>query len=296
MKKYIPTEQETQYLTSPTWGNGIITKREKRNGIVILRADFNGFWREFNFTHYHSINVVSYAVVEDEDTIKQRNHQQCIDFLLSRGVQFLIHFTPIENLKFILRDGICPRNKQPVKGIYTDDMRLDRHEDASSISISYPNYVMLYRKRKETQMNGFAILFIDINALTEIKYDNIAYYQSNAAETINMYSDFKKHVGIDALKSMFADCVYSKDMEVRRADQQLSLEYTTHPQAEILIKQIIPPKYIRKIVLFDNTTSELLPMNIPSSIIVTSDSTVFWPDTKWSDYEIQRNKGKCDNG
>ena len=63
-------------------------------------------------------------------------------------VNYLVHFTPIDNLLSIMNKGICPRSY--LSNIRTtDEYRLDGLLDAISFSISFPNYRMLWKKKIE---------------------------------------------------------------------------------------------------------------------------------------------------
>lgn len=290
MVMYIPTEKETNLVTSSVWGNGTVTSREVRNGTVILKADFPDGWRELDYGYYHRKGIISYAIAED-NTRKNKRQRECVEYLKSRKVKYLVHFTPVENLKFIFDEGICPRTEQQHAAVWTDEWRLDGHTDCSCFSISYPNYSMLYQKRKNQGMNRFAILLVDCDALLELSNDSVAYFPTNAAEARNRHESFEDHTGIEALQEMFADGVISKNTLIKRSAQGLTSEYTTNPQAEMLIRGIVPAKYIRGMVICDWSTENCIPSNASERTDIICDTDMFWPQDKWADYESRRRAG-----
>ncbi len=166
--------------------------------------------------------------------------QLYIDYLSSRGVKYFVHFTPEENIDSIMENGLRPRSEQTIKGTTTDNLRLDLKLDALSLSISFPNYQMFYRKRKEMDTTNFVILRIAIDVLKEFNSDKIAFYSANAASGEAMVGQFADHCSLDALKEMFA--------ETDKRMKNLPKEYTTNPQAEVMIKGIIPSGYIKEMV------------------------------------------------
>ena len=287
MVKLIPTEEETNLVISKLWGIGTITSREIRNGTVVLKADFPNGWREFNFDYFHRKGTVSYAMAED--AIQKRSRQQeCVEYLKSRNVKYLVHFTPIENLKYILSEGICPRTMQRHISAWTDEHRLDGHKDCSSLSVSFPNYSMLFRKRLIKGMDNFAILLIDCNALLNIDEDDVAYFQTNAAETRNQSAMLGDHTGICALESMFDENIICKEGIIKRIEQNVTSEFTTHPQAEILVRNIIPTQYIKNIVISNVSVKNDVVATVCGRAKVVCDENMFKPGSKWKEYQSRK--------
>lgn len=279
MSGYQAADRRTEFVYSKDWGFGEIVGHNGKG----VRIQFGDKWREIDFDYYHSQGRICYVFPVHSS----------VNYLLDRKVKYLVHFTPIENLKAIMKEGIVPRDRQKTPGIWTDELRLDGHPDCSCFSVSYPNYSMLYQKRKNRRvdepdgMDKFALLLIDPAALREIDDNDIAYYQTNAAGYGK--NDFREHTGLAALSSMFADSVYDDGGAVIRDRQMISSEFTTHPQAEILIRGVIPAKYIRKIVLTGRNAVRYLPC-IPKRTEVDFDLQMFWPadGSIWAEYEMKR--------
>ncbi len=163
------------------------------------------------------------------------------EYFRNRGVKYLIHFTPAENLESILEHGICPRQYMEKKDIgyrCTDTVRADGKNGYTSYSVSYPNRAMLLNKKLDDQIS-FAILYVDISVLKYIESERIIYCKSNAAKNRDWGN------GIRYLDAMFCDSITDQNgNDLTRIDLGIPKSYTTDPQAEVLIHCIIPPEYI----------------------------------------------------
>ena len=101
--KYRVTRFQTNMVYSTDWGYG---KIEKKDGNAIT-AMFNDKLRQFDFNYYHNRGHISYVMPERE---------ACACYLQNRNAKYLVHFTPVENIKSIFEDGIVPREKQKHPG------------------------------------------------------------------------------------------------------------------------------------------------------------------------------------
>jgi hypothetical protein len=68
-------------------------------------------------------------------------------FVAERQIEYLVHFTRIENVTSILQYGLLPRDQlEKILGplsrqvIVNDHQRFDEHQNASCLTISFPNY------------------------------------------------------------------------------------------------------------------------------------------------------------
>lgn len=188
-------------------------------------------------------SVRPYIVVKGYNTQFVRQQEHILGYLKNRGVTELIHFTPAENLKSILKNGLVPRDQADrLGGKCTDSQRIDGHTDTISLSISMPNDWM--RKNKIEQGYQLVDLHIDIQALLTVSPDCLGFYPKNAAS--GEYNRDSFYTGIDNLKGMFKDTVEDSIYgNQTRADKQSN--QPTHPQAEVLFRGKIPPEYIKKI-------------------------------------------------
>ncbi len=165
--------------------------------------------------------------------------EEIMNFLAERGVKYLVHFTRVENVPSILKHGLCSRNyciENNIPFICSDEERYDKWKRWSSFSIEFPNYQMFYKKRVEYG-DKFAVLLIDALVLRLFSLKHRRFFKTNAAA-----NKFAFGVHCNDLEQMFAD-------EELREQQNIPHQYTTDPQAEIMLKGKIPVEYIKQIHL-----------------------------------------------
>lgn len=151
-----------------------------------------------------------------------------------RGIKFLVHFTRLENLDNILRNGIIPRSnmkdefikENSGKYIYNDHHRLDGKCGYSCLSIGFPNHLMFYKLRIDNPNSKWAVIGLSTEIL--LNYDCL-FYPCNAARGDVSHQDISNYQGAKAFDAMF----------------QNDLNYPQDVQAEVMVKGIIEPKYIR---------------------------------------------------
>lgn len=164
--------------------------------------------------------------------------------LQTRGIQYLCHFTRIENLDSILTHGLIPRNGLynkkfnnnsdliTISGIFNDEIRLDNHEDATCLSISFPNSKMFYKYRQQSNAQ-WAVIVLDANVLID---KDCAFYPTNAACNSINDNPIEAFQGPNALENLFD--------ETEEEREGLLLKDPTDVQAEVLVFNKIEPKYI----------------------------------------------------
>lgn len=281
MKKITRSLTTTTHVYSdhPNWGLGEIVGWTGPDALDIIFE--NGKRCQLNYKHFHEKEDIGLCYVRLSDV------SQIVDFLRERSVRNLVHFTHIDNLTSIMKQGILPRSLVAEKGIVSDDMRLDGNEEYGCFSLTYPNYLMLYQKRKKSP-GQYIVLMIDIEALSGIKEEGILFFPGNAAR-----SDLrgKGGHGTTAIEAMFADNIFSRDgIRIRREEQRLESQYTTDPQAEVQIKSAVPAKYIRAIyVENDETKNKVKSLVGGADIMIEMNANMFWPEYPlWDNYEKKR--------
>mgnify|MGYP000037052190 FL=1 len=200
-------------------------------------------------------------------------------FVRDRGIKYLLHFTPIYNLRSILRLGFVPRKfldmpgiKESIRPLFPDLFRQDGQRDCFCLSISWPNYKMFFQKRKQ-MLTDWVVLRINVETI--IKHQCL-FYKTNAA------SSASRRLGPGRIEEMFYD---------DGIREQLSIEkwYTTDPQAEVMSFSRISPQWINEIYV-QKLTKEvnrefthlgrqnlLKRDNSGNRIKVTEDKTFFGP-------------------
>lgn len=186
------------------------------------------------------------------------------------GIETLVHFTRVQNLKSILKYGLIGRSQLQEMSLefkYNDEERLEGQRKAICLSISFPNYKMFYKYRRDySPDSNWVVLLLKSSILWEL---TCKFYTENAASNnarnSNLRGDRRQP---SDLREMFKD--YGT---IRRADLQIPNNFTTHPQAEVLVFDQIHPSFIEK-VNFNNLqdAKEWLKLN-PGNY-----SQTFWED------------------
>ena len=150
-----------------------------------------------------------------------------------------MHFTPIGNVESILRHGLQSRNALVGQEfVFTDERRSDGWLDWISVSVSFPNYKMFYAKRNSlNDVDDWAIVLIKSDVLWDL---DCKFILTNAASFgIQMFRD-DKWSSAEAFENMF-----------NYAEHRIGIPdcYTTDPQAEVMIKDGVPRRYIGMIAL-----------------------------------------------
>ena len=205
-------------------------------------------------------------IIITEETAEFRNRaSQICQFCAERGITTLCHFTRVENLQNILQEGLIGRSlleEREQDFLFNDEDRADSNKEAVCLSISFPNYKMLWdiRKKKEKTKgitdSQWIVLLLDAKVLWEL---DCAFCQTNAASgaVIPLLSDDRigEQKRLEALKDMFADNFYASKRKIwiRRQNLQIPEHYTTDPQAEVLVFDPISAKYIKEVHFYEET-------------------------------------------
>lgn len=195
-----------------------------------------------------------------KDTESQNRASQIQQFCEERGITTLCHFTRVENLQSILQEGLIGRSLLETHGqkfLFNDDDRIDGHKEAVCLSISFPNYKMFWNIRKEKEKtkgvkdSQWIVLLLDAKVLWEL---DCAFCQENAARTAVSATSLKNRKKPKALRGMFGDFYNIRHQDLPIPDPYLRHPrdaYPTHPQAEVLVLDPIPMRYIKAIYFWD---------------------------------------------
>lgn len=181
----------------------------------------------------------------------------------TRGIQSLMHFTRVENLISIFEHGLLPvdsLNKQEMDFQFNDQIRLDNCKNASCLSIQFPNYKMFNKYRcKEDKNIDWVVLGIKTEVLWE---KDCAFCVENAASSNVRHKSLEERKGIEAFNRLY------DEYPGKPSRSQLCLEdsFPTNPQAEVLVFDIIEPKYIWGIAFKDKQTQNKYNSLIPSHV------------------------------
>lgn len=164
-----------------------------------------------------------------------------------RKVKYVLHFTNIENLSNILKNGLIPREElenTDTNFEYNDNYRYDGYENSISCSIEQPNYKMFYKLRMNNKDSKWAVIILKKSILWK---KDCSFFETNAASRKMRYKDAERREGNKAFKSLFGELDWSNP----RDELNIPSSYPTDPQAEILVFDKIESKYITHIVLED---------------------------------------------
>lgn len=151
------------------------------------------------------------------------------DFANARGIKSLFHFTRLDNLDSILKNGLLPKSecvRRKCAVTFNDPYRYDG-TDAVCATISFPNYRMFYALRTGNPEVEWVVLKLKRSLLWTAK---CAFCTSNAASATVTDIPIEKRSGVSALQKMFEDFEAVDRSELRIPDH-----YTTNPQAEVLL-------------------------------------------------------------
>ena len=162
------------------------------------------------------------------------------EFVKERGINCLMHFTRMQNLGSILERGLVTRDTLILEGFsdFNDQIRLDETHAVCG-SIGFPNYKMFYRLRCENPKERWVVIVLHETILWEL---NCAFCCRNAASKHMTTTPWENKLGLSALQAMFIDQPHGE----RQAG--LSKDFTTDPQAEVLMLDGVPREYIWGVV------------------------------------------------
>lgn len=170
------------------------------------------------------------------------NESKIITEIKRRNIKNVYHFTSLENAVSIVQNGLLSvavlsaRNYSFDKN---DELRLDQKLSFISLSITYPNYKMLYKYSKDKTM-----FFIRLNPSILLRPGNI-FFETNAA-----HSKFKSNKRSNNHED------FSRMFRHNRLDS-IPLHYAADFQAEVMSPLYIPSIYIKNFVFANKSDLNL---------------------------------------
>lgn len=160
--------------------------------------------------------------------------RKMMEFIHRRDIQFVFHFTNIMNLDSILSKGLITRNQLDSNtSQFNDFQRLD-NTDAICTSISFPNYKMFYKCRDKNPDEEWCVISLDSRVL--FNYD-CGFFIRNAASSGFADRTSNEYKGVEALTRLFSQTYFSRsrNTNIIRSTLNIPNNYTTNPQAEVLL-------------------------------------------------------------
>jgi len=166
------------------------------------------------------------------------------EFVSERGIKGLYHFTRLANIPTIMQHGIYPISRTGEVGItpaINDKMRLDYRTHGSSLSIGHPNSKMFYKYRMEDKAVEWAVLGVKASILWE---KECAFCRFNAADARISQQPTASLSTVTAFKEMFDE---TEGLPSRR-EQRLRTFDPTDVQAEVMVFDVIEPRYLMGVI------------------------------------------------
>lgn len=194
--------------------------------------------------------------------INKKKQARAISVLLQqRKISNLIHFTRIDNIDSILRNGLLPVSMlktRNIKFVNNDDGRYDKQTDCTCLSVEYPNYWVLKDFRKRYPSAKWMIIVLDSSLLL----NHECYFAEYNAASRGIKDDLLSRTTSQAFQNMFADVVKVAlsyrpyYVGVRNCLKNEFSYLPTSDQAEILVEGIIDKKYIKEIWFMDKSDAD----------------------------------------
>lgn len=193
------------------------------------------------------------------------NYKQQIKLdVKKRRIEYLIHFTSINNLRSILNQGLSSiqfLKQTKTQYDFNDAIRLDGHPNSISLSVMFPNYSMLSKYRLYSdEPKDMIILALEPSIIWE---KDCAFYYNNAANNVFKGISLPTFKTFNSWENMFAEEVDNRN----RSILNIPNNYTTNPQAEILVFNSIEPRYIKEILFESQTMYDKYEDSIPDTDI-----------------------------
>jgi hypothetical protein len=196
-------------------------------------------------------------------------------FLKERRIDWLMHFTRVENLPSILMHGLLPKSNlefEDIEHFFNDKYRYDNCEDAVCTTIEFPNYKMFYPLRDSN--SEWVVLLLD----AKIMYDlDCAFCVTNAGTEKIYNTPIIERKGKKALLKLFDELPSGPSRKVLG----IADYYPTNPQAEVLVFDCIPIKYIIKVLFENQSVLNKYKNSIPIEIEAKVNSGVFRGRGDW---------------
>lgn len=167
----------------------------------------------------------------------------------SRKIEHLIHFTRFCNIENILKHGIIPRKqliRESTAFAFNDMHRLDELTEASCFTLTHPNYKMFYPLRLDNPSLDWVVIRLKPSILWE---KTCLFCPTNAANNSVRFKTKAERQGVDAFQGLFSEREgFPTRLQLGLADNE-----PTDVQSEVLVLDVVEPKYIVDILVDEKT-------------------------------------------
>ncbi len=211
--------------------------------------NIRGFFLDTEEIHEHPDFIYEKSLI----LVNEVNLSEIQQFCYERNIKTLCHFTRVERLRSILHRALLSREfleklPESVRPPFTDQDRDDGFKDAICVSISFPNYKMFFSKTGRDNQHEWVVLLLDVRILWEL---DCAFCHQNAIyEPVHSVplEYRKRYISLDR---MFGETDYHSDGTTYQR-QHIPDNFTTHPEAEVLVFDTIPAEYINEIHFYND--------------------------------------------
>ena len=197
--------------------------------ILIENMDIKQISKDYNI----SKNNIILSIHEYNKRIlsKHSGELRMENFVNSREIEYILHFTRLVNLDSILSNGLIPIDELERMGINSeinDEYRYDNCKNALCCSIGHPNYKMFYSLR----MNNPDVEWCVIGIKKDILWNkDCAFCVENAASNSVTSIPIHQRKGLQAFMKLFDEI----ENKPTRNTLDIPSYCPTNPQAEILV-------------------------------------------------------------
>ena len=196
---------------------------------------------------------------------------------VQRGIPSVVHFTPARNVPSILRHGLVPRAKHAALGSldveYVGSLGPDRHHDATSVSVGFPDWKLLRSLRDQDPAKPWAVLVLSPALLWTL---DCAFYETNAGAESMRGIPPRDRKGIQPFRRLFDDTRWGLRMQAG-----IPPALPTDPRAEVLVFATIPASLFQSIDIESPPIPSELRSGAPSAVPIRIDSRYFIPRVDW---------------
>ena len=217
------------------------------------------------------------------------------EIIKKREVDYLYHFTRVDNLKSIFSEGLLSVDRLRNRGIKyhaNDSERRDGHTDSVCLSVGFPNYLMFYNCRMKPENYGAKWVVLRINPYLLCDENNKCLYAWTNASSSHLDYFWGDFAFEDNFEILFTDNDRFEDWPRRYELEQTPFFkpcYTTDPQAEILVKDRILSADILTVCFETDDDMYLFSKNCPVNIDCLVNKPLFDKRVDWYDWKRWRN-------
>ncbi|MCX2973009.1 DUF4433 domain-containing protein [Halieaceae bacterium IMCC8485] len=232
--------------------------------------------RAFSGERFQPEQIAQSLIKAQRRPCGKRDAAELKEWLENRGIQRLVHFTELTNVPYISRYGLIPREYLELEVVqmalgasFADAWRGDGMLEYNCLSLTSPNYRMLWAKRSAQKERRWAVIEFNPKVLTEFFFQ---FTPTNAA------SGCLPNAGIEGAENMF-------ELPQLREDLGLEPPEPTDPQAEALCDSILPVRAIENIFVDNEEDADWLATHEVTAVL---DSHLFKPRRDYSYWRGKR--------